>query len=113
MKKDSKTSTTEAEVRLRIVLVDPPADVDFGIQEGKGNNYTTIHKQRSKDANLTFEFTVTIKDKAGSPNTYSSTLLLPANSSQVIPYAGLKFTGGLTLLSSANTSLHAQAWGFQ
>jgi hypothetical protein len=57
--------------------------------------------------------TVTIKDKAGSPNTYSSTVLLPANSSQVIPYAGLKFTGGLTLLSSANTSLQAQAWGFQ
>ena len=49
MKKDSKTSKTEAEVRLRIVLVDPPAGVDFGIQEGKGTDYTTIHKQRSKE----------------------------------------------------------------
>ena len=31
MKKENKTPKTEAEVRLRIVLVAPPADVDFGI----------------------------------------------------------------------------------
>lgn len=70
MKKESKTPKTEAEVRLRIVLVGPPAGVDFGVQEGKGNDYTTIQKQRSKDADLTFEFTVTIKDNRedGLPN---------------------------------------------
>jgi len=70
MKKENKTPKTEAEVRLRIVLVAPPADVDFGIQEGKGSDYTTIHKQRSKDADLTFEFTLTVKDNRddGLPN---------------------------------------------
>ena len=70
MKEESKTAREEAEVRLRIVLVAPPAGVDFGIQEGKGNDYTIIHKQRSNDADLTFEFTVTVKDNRddGLPN---------------------------------------------
>lgn len=70
MNKVNKTPKTEVELRLRIVLVAPPAAVDFGIQEGKGNDYTTIHKQRSKDTDLTFEFTVTVKDNRddGLPN---------------------------------------------
>ena len=60
----------DAEVRLRIVLVAPPAGVDFGIQEGKGSDYKTIQKQRSNDADLTFEFTLTVKDNRddGLPN---------------------------------------------
>ena len=70
MKKERKTPKKEGEVRLRIVLVAPPPDVDYGVQEGKGNGYTTIQKQRSKDADLTFEFTVTVKDNRddGLPN---------------------------------------------
>ena len=70
MKKKSKTSNAEFEVRLRIVLIAPPPGVDFGVQYGKGNDYTTIHKQRSNEADLIFEFTVTIKDnrKDGLPN---------------------------------------------
>ncbi len=50
------------EVPLRIVLVAPPAGVDFGIQHGKGNDYSTILTQRSKDSDLKFEFTLTVKD---------------------------------------------------
>lgn len=70
MNKVNKTPKTEVDLRLRIVLIAPPAAVDFGIQEGKGNDYTTIHKQRSKDTDLTFEFTVTVKDNRddGLPN---------------------------------------------
>lgn len=70
MKKKGREPETEAEVRLRIVLVAPPAGVDFGIQEGKGNDYRTIQKQRSKDADLAFEFTVIVKDNRedGLPN---------------------------------------------
>jgi len=70
MKKESKTPKVETVVRLRIVLVAPPAGVDFGIQEGKGSDYTTIQKQRSLDTDLTFELTVTIKDNRddGLPN---------------------------------------------
>jgi hypothetical protein len=70
MKNDSKTQKTEAEVRLRIVLVAPPAGVDFGVQKGKGNDYTAILKKRSKNTDLTFEFTVRVKDNRddGLPN---------------------------------------------
>ncbi len=60
----------ETEIRLRIVLVDPPTGVDFSVQEGKGNDYTTIQKQRSKDADLIFEVTLKAKNNRddGSPN---------------------------------------------
>lgn len=70
MKKKSESPKKEAEVRLRIVLVAPPAGVDFGVQEGKGSDYKTIHKQRSKDTDLTFDFAVTVKDNRddGLPN---------------------------------------------
>jgi Family of unknown function (DUF5990) len=70
MKEGSKAPRKHAEVRLRIVLVAPPAGVDFGIQDGKGNDYTTTHTQRSSGADLTFEFTVTVKDNRddGLPN---------------------------------------------
>lgn len=50
------------ELPLRIILIAPPAGVDFGIQHGKGNDYTTILTQRSKGTDLKFEFTVTVKD---------------------------------------------------
>ena len=70
MKKENKTQKGESKVKLRIVLIAPPSGVDFGVQEGKGNDYKTIDKQRSKDADLTFEFTVTVKDNRddGLPN---------------------------------------------
>jgi hypothetical protein len=60
----------EVEVRLRIVLVEPPPGVDFGIQQGKGGDYETIQRQRSKDADLIFEFAVTVKNNRedGLPN---------------------------------------------
>ena len=48
----------ETELRLRIVLVAPPAGVDFGLQDGKGSDYRTIQKQRSRGADLSFDCTV-------------------------------------------------------
>ena len=70
MVEEGKTLKSEGEVRLRIVLVAPLPGVDFGIQEGKGSDYTTIHKHRSNDADLAFEFTVIVKDNRdyGLPN---------------------------------------------
>lgn len=65
-----KELKTEIVVPLRIVLVDPPPGVDFGIQEGKGNDYKTIAIQRSKKGNLTLECNITVKGNRadGSPN---------------------------------------------
>lgn len=51
---------------LRIVLTDPPAGVDFGLQSGSGNNYETVQKQVSGGGNLLFDFPVMVrKDKNG------------------------------------------------
>jgi uncharacterized protein DUF5990 len=51
----------ERELTLRIVLETPPAGVDFGLQKGRGSDYETIQKQRSKAKDLHFEFTVGVK----------------------------------------------------
>jgi hypothetical protein len=48
------------ELTLRIVLERPPASVDFGVQMGRGANYTTAGKKRSKGTDLSFEFPVAI-----------------------------------------------------
>ena len=52
----------ERQLNFRIVLEKPPADVDFGLQKGRGSGYETIQKQRSKAKDLYFEFTVGVKD---------------------------------------------------
>jgi len=45
---------------FRIIMIDPPSDVDYGIQEGSGSVYETIQKQRSIGKSLTFYFEVRI-----------------------------------------------------
>ncbi|MEO8433864.1 MAG: DUF5990 family protein [Pyrinomonadaceae bacterium] len=51
----------EPELTMRIILEKPLAGVDFGLQKGRGNDYETIQKQRSKGKDLSFEFTVRVK----------------------------------------------------
>jgi hypothetical protein len=70
MKPARTSSKPETNVTLRIILIAPPTGVDFGVQEGKGNDYTTIQKQRSKGGDLRFEFSVVVKDNRedGLPN---------------------------------------------
>lgn len=65
-----KEPKSEIAVPLRIVLVDPPPGVDFGIQEGKGNDYKTIAVQRSKADNLRLDCTISVKGNRfdGPPN---------------------------------------------
>lgn len=60
----------EAELHLTIILEAPPAGVDIGVQQGKGNDYQTIQTQRSKGGDLRFECVVTVKDNRedGLPN---------------------------------------------
>jgi len=52
----------EMELRLRIVLEKPPSGVDFGLQKGRGVDYQTIQKQRSASKDLSFVFSVRVKD---------------------------------------------------
>ena len=51
----------ERELRLRIVLEQPPEGVDFGLQKGRGSIFETVQKQRSGGDDLQFEFSVQVK----------------------------------------------------
>ena len=61
----------EREVTLRIVLEQPPAGVDFGLQKGRGSVYETVQTQRSKDEDLSFEFAVGVRTGLASAPDYS------------------------------------------
>ena len=60
----------EPEITLRIVLEAPPPGVDFGIQKGRGSLFEVIQKQRSKGADLSFEFSVGVRsaDASATPD---------------------------------------------
>ena len=57
------------ELSLQIILEQPPAGIDFGLQQGRGSVYETVQKQRSGTNDLVFDFLVTAKlDKDGQPD---------------------------------------------
>ena len=66
----TKEPNSKVVVLIRIVLVDPPPGVDFGIQVGKGNDYKTIAVQRSKAGNLQLDCAISVKGNRadGPPN---------------------------------------------
>lgn len=59
------------ELSLRIILESPPAEVDFGLQKGSGNNYETILKQRSGKSDLCFEFKISVKESKTSLHNFT------------------------------------------
>ena len=50
----------ERELTFRVVLQEPPSGVDFGLQLGRGADYKTVQKQRSRGQDLHFEFSITV-----------------------------------------------------
>ncbi|HTE32122.1 MAG TPA: DUF5990 family protein [Chryseolinea sp.] len=48
----------KAEIPFRIVLESPTPGCDYGIQNGKGSNYTTSQKTKSDGKNIVFEFII-------------------------------------------------------
>ncbi len=60
----------EVELKFRIILEEPPPNVDFGLQLGKGKEYETVQKQSSKGKDLSFHCSLTAKSKRadGLPN---------------------------------------------
>lgn len=57
----------QQKITLRIVLENPPAGVDFGLQKGGGSHYETIQTQRSRAKDLSFEFDVAVKSDRKEP----------------------------------------------
>lgn len=85
------------ELTLRIILESPPSGIDFGLQQGSGNNYETIQLQQFGDKNLEFEFPITIKlNKEGLPNFLGAFVQGPTNQRFIYinigTYAGQKDT---------------------
>ena len=71
----------ERQVTLRVIVESPPGDVDFGVQEGHGNDYKTVQKQRYTKKDLRFEFLIRVREgKNGQPNFLGSFAQGPANS---------------------------------
>ena len=45
----------ESEIRIRLVLVDPPAGIDFGVQRGTGASHEPVFVQRSTRGDIAFD----------------------------------------------------------
>jgi hypothetical protein len=60
----------ESDLPIRLVLVDPPAGVDYGIQHGSGASYETLFVQQAKHGDVVFDFSMKVADnrKDGLPN---------------------------------------------
>lgn len=57
----------EGEVRIRLVLVDPPAGVDYGVQKGSGANYEPQFVQQRRQLDVSFEFPMSVRGAGGTP----------------------------------------------
>ena len=51
----------EHQIRLRLVLLRPPANILYGIQKGGGTRYETHQKKLSQGDDLVFEISVELK----------------------------------------------------
>jgi hypothetical protein len=49
-------------LRLRIIIEQPPAGVEFALQMGRGSVYETVQNQRSDGEDLVFEFQPSIRE---------------------------------------------------
>jgi hypothetical protein len=60
----------KSELPIRIVLIDPPAHIDYGIQRGRGSRYETMFVQQRTRGDVVFDFSITVSDnrKDGAPN---------------------------------------------
>ncbi len=59
-----------SEVPIRLVLVDPPSAIDYGVQGGRGAQYETVLVRQRKRRDVSFDFSLTVADnrKDGLPN---------------------------------------------
>jgi len=52
----------EQEITLQVILIKPTPEVVFGLQKGSGSKYETVQKQISVSGDLSFKFTIKVKD---------------------------------------------------
>jgi hypothetical protein len=87
-----------SETPIRLTLLDPPPDVLFGIQRGRGTGYTTELAQQRERGDISFDFSIEVSDnrKDGEPNFLGVFVQGPAGRRHVYigvgTYAGQKHT---------------------
>ena len=52
----------ESDLPIRLVLIDPPPGVDFGIQHGGGPHYETLFVQQGKQGDVIFDFSLAVTE---------------------------------------------------
>src|SRR5262249_42932948 len=62
----SAKPTPKHELKLRIILIQPPSGVDYALQEGHGSKFQPIQIQRSTGKDLRFDFTIEVRAKSNS-----------------------------------------------
>jgi hypothetical protein len=54
---------------MRLILVDPPAGVDFGIQHGRGAEFETLSVQQRTRGDIVFDFSMkVVESRGGAPS---------------------------------------------
>src|SRR5688572_308824 len=88
----------QSELPIRLVLIDPPANIDYGIQRGRGTRDETRLVQQRKRGDLAFDFSITVSDNRpdGAPN-FSGEFVQGTRARRfiyvdVVTYAGQKNT---------------------
>jgi hypothetical protein len=52
----------ESDLPVRLMLVDPPPGIDFGIQRGGGTRYETLFVQQAEHRDVIFDFSLTVAE---------------------------------------------------
>ena len=69
MSRETIGLSAKSELKLRIILEQPPKGCDFGLQKGRGSVYEIVQTKRFTGKDLIFEFTVGVKpDGKASPD---------------------------------------------
>ncbi len=60
----------KSELPLRLILLDPPANINYGIQRGRGSTYEPMFVQQRESGDVVFDFSITVADggKSGTPS---------------------------------------------
>jgi len=62
----SSTHPSTREVKLRIILIQPPQGADYALQQGHGSKFQLIQIQRSNGKDLRFDLTIEVRSKSNS-----------------------------------------------
>ena len=64
----AQKSNAKSTLPIRIVLVEPPAGVIYGLQRGSGSKYDVDFAALHEKGDVTFDFGINVVNKNGAPN---------------------------------------------